>query len=448
MNVLLSWTPTVCSSPLGQRVEYRKKSDSAWTLFAIVPCEVSSVTIVNLEDEILYEFRVGAICSEGGQDRSVSYTAYDVQIKQKCPEPITITPNQTSVTFEFLGSIGDIDSYDIYLYDENNNQLQVQNVLNNTIVTGSFINLTSETVYKIKVAPKSYFNNFVKLDCAVIEFETLVPDLIDCSLANFDIIIVNDESGSIGLTNYNTYVKPGIIQIARSLSALIGSNQIRIGVIGFATVIRERTPLSFDYPQIYADLTAMPYMTGFTNTAGAIDEAKRVIEAGVRNVPQKVIVITDGDPNMCGSSYCGPISGQNETESSADELKAIIKGGKPVEIITVGVANANNVFLSTRVASDPLKHYQAADFQAFESVANTLALDICANIPAPLNDPCLACTGVTASIINTQSSICYKPSTVNAQIFTLQTICNSASNVKARLITTCAAPGSAVASLV
>lgn len=447
MNVLLSWTPTVCSSPLGQRVEYRKKSDSTWTLFAIVPCEVSSVTIVNLEDEILYEFRVGSICSEGGQDRSVSYTAYEVQIKQKCPEPITITPDQTSVTFEFLGSIGDIDSYDVYLYDENNNELEVQNVLNDTIVTGSFTNLTSETVYKIKVAPKSYFNNFVKLDCAVIEFETLVPDLIDCSLANFDIIIVNDESGSIGGLNFDTYIRQGILQIARKLSALIDTSQIRIGVIGFASNINVRTPLSDNYPQIYADITSMPYSGSMTNTPGGLQKALEIINTEVRDVPQKVILVTDGKPNRCITRSCGFDEGEDLMEDIADQIKAVVKGGKNTEIITVGVASANNVFLSTRIASDPLKHYVAVDFFDFEGVADTVALDICANIPAPLDDPCLACTGVTASLNYTQGN-CSAPTTVSSQIFTLSSACNPVSNVRTRLLTSCASPEAVVASLI
>lgn len=452
MNIVLSWTPKSCSSPLGQRVEYKRKSSSTWILFASVPCEVSTVYIPNLPNDELYEFRVGALCSEEGLESSISYSGYDIKINLVCPTDLELTPADTSIDYSFTGSAGDVDSYDVVLYNSSNVELDRVNELNAGVITGSFTGLAVDTEYKVKLEPIAYFERFTKTDCTSASVRTLLPVAPPCATAQYDLIIVNDESGSIPLASYNNYIKQGILDIARQTSALIDSSQVKLGVIGFSNTVRTRVALSGDYPYIFNAISTMGYMGSTTGTAEALRKAQEWVNTQARNVPVKVILITDGFPNKCynypsGSASCPASLALQQAVDAATILKSTIKGGVPVEIITIGVTSSVGVeFLRDQISSDVTRYYSAQTFEEFQSVAEAVALSICTDMPTPLPDPCFAPTSVTASLTYSTGN-CLVPSGVGATLLTTQVTCNPPSNVNASLRITCARPSSVIASI-
>lgn len=446
MNVLLNWESNSCSAPLSQRVEYKKKSETNWTLYTSVPCGINSIYINDLDDDTLYEFRVGSLCNESGTT-IVLYSAYSVLIKINCVSFDTLTPTDASINYTFAGNV-QYQSYDVVLLSDAGVELQRQNKVYAISVTGTFTGLLPNSTYKIKIEPKAFFNKFTKTDCPAEVFLTTDVVIPDCSLATFDIIVVNDESGSIKFVNYESYIKPGILDIVRQMSSLITSTQIRFGVIGFSNFIKTRVVLSDDYPYIFNAITAMGFLNSSTGSAEGLRKAKEWIDTQARNVPCKVIFITDGNPNKCynfpsNSSSCPAELAIQQAIDAATSIKNTIKGGVPVEIIAVGVtADVNSNFLENQIATSPTKYFAAATFEDFETVAQQVALSICANMPAPVADPCIVPTAVTASLLNQTNQTCLVPTNVTASLLTLNILCNGPTNVTATIRLACVSPGS------
>jgi hypothetical protein len=340
------------------------------------------------------------------------------------------------------------------LYNASNVEVDSVNVLNEPLITGSFTGLTVDTNYKIKLKPIAYFEKFIKDNCVAESFKTLLPVAPPCATAEYELIIVNDESGSIGSFNYNNYIKQGILDIARQTSALIDTGQVRLGVIGFSNMIRTRVPLTDDYPYIFNEISKMGYLNSYTGTAEGLRKAQEWINTLVRNVPVKVLLITDGSPNKCynfpsGSSSCPPELAVQQTIDAANTLKSTTKGGVPVEIITIGVTNSiNETLLRDQIASAADKYYSAQTFEEFEAVAQAVALSICTDMPEPLDDPCFAPTSVASTLIySTTATACLPPFSASASLLTPVVTCNAPSSVNATLRVSCATPGPVVASI-
>lgn len=420
MNILLSWSTAACSNPLNQRVEYKKKTDSTWTLYASVPCGVTSIQINDLSDNTVYEFRVGTLCRNDLGEISVIYSAYTVQAKLTCPD-VDIVPATTIVSYSFLELGGSVDNYDVQLIDDADNVLVTNKHIAIPTISGSFSPLAASSTYKIKVIPRSYYDRINKTDCPPEEFTT---GLIDCSNANFVIIFVNDESGSIGEANFKNYVAPGILEMTKKISALITTKQISIGLVGFGKFDKTRLSISDDYNVVYNTLSVYKYpgselssdgvtlQTSGTNTPSGLNKALSWINAATRDVPHKVILITDGDPTITLAGVANTPTAKQETINFSNDIKATVKGGLNTEMIVVGVASANTTFLRP-LASNPDLYYRATTFQGFTTIASEVAEDICANIPDAVPDPCYEATNVTFTLTNVDEP-CIAPPGVTA----------------------------------
>lgn len=217
-------------------------------------------------------------------------------------------------------------------------------------------------------------------------------ELIECNVVNMDIVIINDESSSIGLTNYYNFIVLGIINIINNLSTLINNNQIRIALVGFGTNIYNRVELSFDYSYIYNTINNLPYENGLTFTVGGLNGAYEIINNDNRNVLTKFILITDGNPSKCiltnPPSSCTTTLAKQQTIDVATIIKNTIKGGSNIELYTIGVGNnIDNNLLSNNIATSPSYHFIANTFEDFEDISFILSENICENLPSPTQPP-------------------------------------------------------------
>ncbi|CAG2213738.1 COL6A [Mytilus edulis] len=112
-----------------------------------------------------------------------------------------------------------------------------------------------------------------------------------------DLVYLVDSSGSVGSINFNKEKE----FINNSLSQfVIGYNDALVGVVTFSTVPREQFKLNafLDKPALKYAITKIPYLTGNTHTAEAINFVNNhmfIPSAGDRPDAQNILVVlTDG----------------------------------------------------------------------------------------------------------------------------------------------------------
>ena len=181
---------------------------------------------------------------------------------------------------------------------------------------------------------------------------------------------------------------------------------MRIGVIGFGTFVYDRFLNTFsnqyyiDTEDPYYDLvnkvTLLPKDGGVTNITGALDRAIEIIlEGGVTlrsSVPKKVLLITDGSPNVCAPSVSTQDCAANNYAIAKQEAldKSIILKNAGVELIVIGIIGSTlteTIDYLTDLAS-PNKIYIANTFEQFAQIIPDVAGEtVCTTLAPPLADP-------------------------------------------------------------
>lgn len=171
----LTWTPATGPNAGQQRVQYRIKGTSTWTIHTTLGSTVNSYSGLVLADNTLYQFAIVNLCLLGNQIYSQIFEG----IKFICPV-VTLTPGVAFINFSFPHLGGSIDKYDIEIYDASFVYLGKVTKYPATTITGTLNNLTPNTSYNIKVKP--YAEGYVKSDCAYSNDSTLVSPT--CSAAS------------------------------------------------------------------------------------------------------------------------------------------------------------------------------------------------------------------------------------------------------------------------
>ena len=133
------------------------------------------------------------------------------------------------------------------------------------------------------------------------------PPPIECPA---DVIFVLDASGSIGTTNFNL-MKSFLSTLVSRLD--INSGNTRVGLVTFSGVVG--TTINLDAHSSVASLqsaiSSLGYAEGATNTDIALAYVRTTMltsAAGDRsNVPNVVVVLTDGDSANPGNTQVGSV---------------------------------------------------------------------------------------------------------------------------------------------
>ncbi|VDI82670.1 Hypothetical predicted protein [Mytilus galloprovincialis] len=174
-----------------------------------------------------------------------------------------------------------------------------------------------------------------------------------------DLVYLVDSSGSVGSINFNKEKE----FINNSLSQfVIGHNDALVGVVTFSTVPREQFKLNafLDKAALKYAITKIPYLTGNTHTAEAINFVNNhmfIPSAGDRPDAQNVLVVlTDGQ------------SGDHaKTLQEANRLKQ-----RTTVIIAVGIGSGASKSELNGLVSDPSYVFFVNDFDALKQIHDTV----------------------------------------------------------------------------
>ncbi|KAM4735979.1 collagen alpha-6(VI) chain isoform 2-T3 [Anableps anableps] len=191
----------------------------------------------------------------------------------------------------------------------------------------------------------------------------------DCRAAKLaDIVFIIDESGSIGVPNFQL-VRSFLYSIISGLE--ISPNRVRVGIVMYNNKPTAEVYLNTfkQKAELLNFIKILPYRGGGTNTGAALNFSRDnvfITEKGSRKdkgVEQVAIVITDGE------------SQDNVSQAAADLRRA------GVTIYSVGVQNANNAELRQMASYPPQKHVFTADsFTKLKSLEQYLQKSLCYNI--------------------------------------------------------------------
>lgn len=146
-QALITWTPG--SSTGNQKIYYKLSGAGTYTLFATVAANVSTVTVTNLLENTIYDFKVENDCGTGdvGSDS-------DADIFITCPA-VDLYPSSTTIDFSFLdtATATSVSSYTVDLLNASNVVIATKTIIAvpNTAHYDSFTGLTSNTVYKVRI---------------------------------------------------------------------------------------------------------------------------------------------------------------------------------------------------------------------------------------------------------------------------------------------------------
>jgi Mg-chelatase subunit ChlD len=123
----------------------------------------------------------------------------------------------------------------------------------------------------------------------------LVHDKTKSCTLKADIIVVLDESGSVGEDNFWT-VKHGVEKLYKDFNASGSGEDLRMGLVKFSSDALVETELTSDFNTLVKDVEKTPYGQGATFTREAYNEAKKLLDNGSKGADyRKIIVfITDG----------------------------------------------------------------------------------------------------------------------------------------------------------
>ena len=200
-----------------------------------------------------------------------------------------------------------------------------------------------------------------------------------------DLVLVIDDSGSIGISNFRIMrdsIKKLIALLKPNMAVNTSSSVgLLVGIAKFATEAYTVSTLSNNTTELHASIDNIVHSFGVTNLYAGLLEANEILLGSSVNrseVTKKIIVFTDGDPNR---PLRNPSLGDNEdgrffAENAAKQLK-----DDGVEIIVVGInLNSNQGavnFLKDVIASRPELAYYSSEFQLTDEFINNLLKASC-----------------------------------------------------------------------
>lgn len=147
-TAVLTWNAPGGANSINQTIQYKKLTDSTWTVFATVSAATASSTITGLLDNVIYQFEVVNNCSVGGPSTS----APDVKIKIVCPA-VSQSSTYNSVTFNFTHVGGDVSKYTMELMNgDGSSSIGMKTFTSPSgSISDSFTGLSGSTAYQLKL---------------------------------------------------------------------------------------------------------------------------------------------------------------------------------------------------------------------------------------------------------------------------------------------------------
>ena len=173
-----------------------------------------------------------------------------------------------------------------------------------------------------------------------------------------DIVVVVDESGSVGNGNFEL-TKKATARMVNELKQ--GGPDLRIGIAKFATEARVNTPITGNLTKVHDDALAMTYAGAATNTRAGYDKALEMLKGSSRGSDyQKIIVfMTDG------------VTSAGTPPDERFSMKFYKEG---VIVITVGIADYSKSELLL-MARDPNDLIEVPSFARMESMITDLVFE-------------------------------------------------------------------------
>ncbi|XP_051812885.1 collagen alpha-6(VI) chain [Acanthochromis polyacanthus] len=239
-------------------------------------------------------------------------------------------------------------------------------------VVGMSLGASMNEIRLISTAPYSYpsISNAVPTLRSIVETAVENATLSgDCKAAKFaDIVFIVDESGSIGVANFQL-VRAFLHSIVSRLE--INQTRVRVGIVMYNDRPTAQVYLNTfnNKDELLKFIKILPYHGGGTNTGAALKfalESVFIKERGSRKdkgIQQVAVVITDGE------------SQDNVSQPATDLRRA------GVTIYSVGVKDANKVQLVEMASHPPNKHVFIVDtFAKLKSMEQSLQKILCYNI--------------------------------------------------------------------
>lgn len=184
-----------------------------------------------------------------------------------------------------------------------------------------------------------------------------------------DIVLLVDDSGSIGASAFITQVRPALNSFIAAAAPSPAGNHI--GIIEFGTGTNNVTGgLISDAATLTSAVSAMPYRAGFTHTLTGLRAADSMLTgaSGRAGVPKVVIVVTDGVWNPA-------------SEDPTAFAAALAAGGTAIWVVGVGSGvNASQLAAITGGYADRV--FAIADFDDLEAALSNALLEV---VPAATN---------------------------------------------------------------
>lgn len=203
----------------------------------------------------------------------------------------------------------------------------------------------------------------------------------NCDNSNIDVVFLIDESASITDENW-TLLKSGVNLMIDKMSNGLQAGNIRLGIVAFGS----QSPF---YPNTICSRVISQPISVPSLLKTAIDnlvqgKGQTPLTTGLRNaynlnftrsVPRKIVVITDGEPNVLANCVSTNVTiAKPEAEAEAATIKA---NGFGITTVAINVDTVASDWLRTKIASSTLDHYRVSSFAEFGAVANSITENIC-----------------------------------------------------------------------
>lgn len=205
----------------------------------------------------------------------------------------------------------------------------------------------------------------------------------ECSGANLDVVFLIDESSSILDTDW-VLLKNGINLIIDRMSNGLQNGSIQAGIVAFGTDSGHTGPNPF-CSRVISQPISVPSLLksaidnmvqgkGFTPLAKGLQNAYNL--NFTRTVPRKIVVITDGEPNVLLD--CMVINNSVLAKAQAETMANTIKAnGFTITTVAINVDSVASDWLRTKIASSSSDHYSVSSFEGFGIIADEITKDIC-----------------------------------------------------------------------
>ncbi|XP_072249472.1 collagen alpha-6(VI) chain-like [Leuresthes tenuis] len=239
-------------------------------------------------------------------------------------------------------------------------------------VVGMSLGASMEEMRVVATAPFAYntFTNAIQILKSVVEGkEPDTPLTQDCVAAKMaDIVFIVDESGSIGVSNFQL-VRTFLLSIVSGLD--IGLTRVRVGIVIYSSQpkLMARLNTFSDKEKLLKFIKILPYRGGGTNTGAALKFAREQVFIKGRGsrkdkgVQQVAVVITDGES-------------QDDVSQAAADLQ---RAG--VTVYSVGVQNASMAELEQMASYPARKHvFFVNSYALLKTLEQSLKKVLCTNI--------------------------------------------------------------------